>query len=347
MKQKWTPKPKDSGEIMVGTADGREFDIGPLAKTISKIKNGMAIIARNPWDKYGLAEVVTAGHDLSKWEHEDMPTDVGNIVRPLISHGVYPMLSAAHLAMKLRMEAERHLISKPTQTLGIRLTGAAASTWQVSIQNPYQGSGVAYEMRNALWAITALEGPPLAAAVSVLAAGVGTLYLTSAIWAGHDYVAASRAGIVPGSAAVGGGGNLANLIVPQWSASIFAPDKRERKSTTFSPWNLQGAGGILGSIMRETGQVTLAFLNATGVTIDVAFHVHMKASLCGGLFKHEILHQMFVPFHRQLSAAHHLQNFPIGSFRSAWRNTPVMGLDDLDPQVEEVMGDADMLDELD
>ena len=89
----------------------------------------------------------------------------------------------------------------------------------------------------AIWAITALESGPLMA--------TSGLIITSAVFAGHDYVQASK------SAIRNWPGNTGRAGTDGWAFYNFASDKRERPHTTFSPWNLQG-GAV--SLARSCGR---------------------------------------------------------------------------------------------
>ncbi len=92
--------------------------------------------------------------------------------------------------------------------------------------------------------------------------------------------------------------------------------------------------------MRETGQVTFTFLNNTGGTVIVPFHVHMKASLCGGPFKSDHLRKMFVPFHKQLAAAHNLSSWHSNQVQHAFKDYHERTVDGLDDSLEPMLDDS-------
>lgn len=318
----WTPAPNEAEErvvLDVGQADAhgmrKQFDLTPFTRAIKDVIRAERTILANPYDKHAFGLVVGAAKAMRHFVAQPMPEEVGRVVRHVAHHMAGPMMEHARLSLQLRMHAEHKLIMHPTQTVGLTFSAPTGGTATVTIQNPYQGSGAQTVFRNTLWAITALESGALANT----ATATGSLFLTSAIWAGHDYVQASRQAVVTGSVSGTGGGTILNGPTNSgWGWYIFASDKRERPHTTFSPWNVQGAGGIVGAIMRETGQVTFTFLNQTGGTVVVPFHVHMKASLCGGPFEPAELIRMFVPFHKQLSAAHSMAQWLPDHFEGAF-----------------------------
>lgn len=315
--QLWTPPPAERQRVLLNVAggNGKQFDLSPLTDAVADVVRAERIIHRNPYDKHAMGMIVGASKRARQFLNSPMPEDIGAVVRPIAQHIAGPMMEHARVGLQLRMHAEHKLVMHPTQTLGLTFSAPNGGTATVTVQNPYQGSGATTVFQNSLWAITALESGALANT----ATSAGSLFITSAVWAGHDFVQASRNAIVTGSISGTGGGTIVNTAAGSgWGWYVFASDKRERPHTTFSPWNVQGAAGIIGAIMRETGQVIFTFLNQTGGTVYVPFHVHMKASLCGGPFQTEHLQRMFVPFHKQLAAAHTMSQWLPSHFEHAF-----------------------------
>lgn len=304
----WTPpvtkKPSvllDVGATFTQTGKPGKFDLTPFTDAVEAVVRAEKIIHKNPYDKGAMGMIVGASRDMRKFLAREMPADVGAVLRPIAHHIAGPMLEHARIGLQLRMHAEHKMIMHPTQSIGLTFSCPNGGTATTTIQNMYQGSGATGTFQNTLWAITGFESGALANT----ATAAGSLFVSSLIIAGHDYVGASRAAVVTGSTSGTGGGTIVNTTTGSgWGWYVWASDKRERPHTIFSPWNVQGASGIIGSIMRETGQVTVTFLNQTGGTVYVPFHVHVKASLCGGPFDVDHLTKMFVPFHKQLAAAH-------------------------------------------
>ncbi len=286
---------------------GKVYDLSNLFGSFDAIKQAMDIADKNPLSTEPMRLVGEAQRMLVGVANAaDLHPAIRNIAHPFMQ-ALGPMAEAAKQAVKLRLNASHHLLQQPTITipLNVLLTHATDGQQQTYvIQSPYLGSGGAIHNIEAIWAITALETGGLAQP------GFGSCVFTQATFAGHDYVNASLSGIqsIPvnvGSAAIG-------VAKPQnrgWGFYNFASDKRERPSTVFSPWNLQGGGGVIGSIMRETGTVTLGMGNiATVSTTDYigTVHVHCKASLCGTPWNPADVQRMFYPWRQQAEYAQKL-----------------------------------------
>lgn len=283
---------------------GQAYDLANVFEGIDLIGASAKLIQKSPYSTEPM-KMIGRAQTLLVGAMQQMPQALVPVIHPLVKAASGPMLEAAKEAVRLRMQAAHTLMKNPTQSIPLTLlpvaTFAIGSTATFTIQNPYQGSGGGVYNTNALWAITGLESGALV--------NTGGLIITSAIFAGHDYVQASLNGIQT----VTGTGNATGTN-RGWDFSIFASDKRYRDHTIFSPWNLQGAGGIIGSIMRETGQVKLSLTNVGNSTFaGGAFHVHVKASLCGSPFQPDHVQKMYVPWAHQLESAHQLSmNMPMG-----------------------------------
>lgn len=337
----WSAAPKAREKVVIdvrGASGGREaFDLTPFVDAIGNVAQAQKIISKNPYDKGAYGLILTAGKDMRNFLNAPMPTEVAAVLRPAMRHMAGPMMESARVAVELRMHAEHKLIMHPTQTFGATFSAPNAGTATFTIQNPYQGSGATTTFAETLWAITAFESGGLVNT----ATAAGSLFITSLVFAGHDYVQASTNALVKGSVAGTGGGTIVQTAAQGWGWYIFASDKRERPHTVFSPWNLQGAAGIIGAIMRETGQVTFTFLNQTGSTVYVPFHVHMKASLCGAPFSAPGMREMFVPYHEQMRAAHRLAQWHPRAFENVFRGIQgaVLQADGNDPVDQYMLND--------
>lgn len=300
---------------------GTTYDISDVNLAIAKVGEGLKILGKNPYSTLPMQRIKEA-RTLLVGALQSMPAPLARIVRPLAAAAAGPMMEAANEAVRLRMQSAHSLMKHPTQTIPLTLDAAsgtfgANATASFTVQNPYQGSGGAVYNTNGIWAITGLESGALA--------NIGGLLITSAVFAGHDYVEAALNGIADQSAA----GSSGAAAVGGWDFSIFASDKRYRDHTVFSPWNLQGAGGIIGSIMRETGQVKFKFLNVGNTTFaGGAFHVHVKASLCGSPFQPDHVQKMFVPWRDQLVRAQQLSQDMPNRFRQAFSNDNIRGIEE-------------------
>lgn len=323
---------KPDGKINVG---GQMYDLGPFFAAIADIGEAEKIAVNNPYSMEPFRKIGRARKVLVGALHQALPANIIPIMRPLVQHAAGPMLDAAREAIKLRMQASHRLMQHPTQTIPLTLDNASfvpGSTATFVIQNPYQGSGGGVYNTNALWAITGMESGSLAQ--------IGGLTITSAVFAGHDYVQAALNGLQSTT-----GVGAATGASRGWSWSIFASDKRREPHNVFSPWNLQGAAGIIGAIMRETGTVTLSLTNIANLVFTTgfagSFHVHVKASLCGSPFDPQDIHKTFVPFNQQLSASHslaaHLPNHMQSVFQTLGQQVnQIRGLDtDLEATLEQ------------
>ncbi len=283
-----------------------------------KLVMAQKMVLKNPTDAGAAWKLINDGRLQIGAFQQRLPMAVRPILQPMLNAANGPMLEAAREAVRLRMRQSNELMKNPTQSIPLCLDSSTfvpgkAATFVV--QNPYIGSGGAMYNSQGIWAVTAIE-------TGALYYNAGIVF-ASAIFAGHDYVSASFGGIqsTTGTGAAAGtyvvSSGAATGEVRGWPLSMFASDKRFRDHTTFSPWNLQGAGGIIGSIMRETGTVTLGILNNSnnlfpldqaggGSGFGGVVNVHVKASLCGSPFNPDLVQRMFVPFNRQLMASQRL-----------------------------------------
>lgn len=288
-------------EMVVSGADGKPYDITALniMGGIQGIVDAQRMIMKKPGSPEPMKMLVQS-EKILVGAMRALPPALHPVFGQMVQTASGPMLEAAKEAVRLRMRSQHELMKHPTQSIPLTLDSATApgtfvagSTATFIIQNPYIGSGGAMTNAQGIWAITGLESGALAA--------VQGLIVTKAVFAGHDYVQASLNGI---SSTTGTGASSTAGGPQGWDFCIWASDKRTRDHTVFSPWNIQGSSNIIGSIMRETGTVTLALTNLNNATFQGgAFHVHVKASLCGSPFSAENVHKMFVPFNLQHNAA--------------------------------------------
>ncbi len=274
---------------------GKLYDLSNLFDSFNAVNKAMKIAHDNPLSVepmklIGQAEQLLVG--MAREENNLHPA-IGAIARPFIK-AIGPMAEAAKQAVKLRLNAGHRLLQHPTITIPLNValvTSTAGTQASFVVQSPYLGSGGATHNIEAIWAITALETGGLEQT------GMSSSVFTVAKFAGHDYVNASLSGI---QSSTGAGVVTATQ---GWAFYNFASDKRDRACTTFSPWNLQGGGGVIGSIMRETGVVTLGMGNAGTSASSTNFvgtvHVHVKASLCGSPWNVNDVHRMFYPWRQQ------------------------------------------------
>ncbi len=287
-----------SARFQVGDA---VYDLSNLFDSFGDIKKAMKIAQDNPLSTepmklIGHAEQLLVGMANQQGLHPA----IQQIAHPFMK-AIGPMAEAAKQAVKLRLNAGHRLLQHPTITIPLNVllaTSTAGVQAQFVVQSPYLGSGGATHNIEAIWAITALETGALAQT------GMSTAVFTKALFAGHDYVNASLSGIQSST----GAGVVS--ATQGWGFYNFASDKRDRACTTFSPWNLQGGGGVIGSIMRETGTVTLGMGN-TGTTASSSnfcgtVQVHVKASLCGSPWNVNDVHAMFYPWRQQSKYAQKL-----------------------------------------
>ncbi len=284
------------GRIQVGsTNDERSdfFDPTPMFAIANAMSATARDAVRNPYSILPHHRFLKLSKELQKVTNLGAahPNPIARNLSAVMARNAQGYAEAARQAIKLRMSMGNELMKLPTQTIPLTVTAlaAGASIGPFVVQNPYIGSGGAVANSQGIWAITGCESGALI--------NTGGMLTTSAIFAGHDYVNASLGGIQ--------GTNPAAAVTQGWGWYIWASDKRARPHTTFSPWNLQGAAGIVGSIMRETGTASFTFYNNGTQPFSGVFHVHVKASLCGSPFKAsetEVAKQ-FVPWHQQMAAA--------------------------------------------
>lgn len=294
----YKPAPR---EMIVAGTDAKSYDITPLniMGGIQGIIDAQRLIMKKPGSPEPM-RMLAQSEKILVGAMRALPPALHPVFGQMVQTASGPMLEAAKEAVRLRMRSQHELMKHPTQSIPLTLDSATApgtfvagSTATFVIQNPYIGSGGAMTNAQGIWAITGLESGSLAA--------VQGLIVTKAVFAGHDYVEASLNGI---SSTTGTGASSTAGGPEGWDFCIWASDKRTRDHTVFSPWNIQGSSNIIGSIMRETGTVTLGLTNLNNTTFQGgAFHVHVKASLCGSPFTAENVHKMFVPFNQQHNAA--------------------------------------------
>jgi len=291
-------KPPQQQVIVAGT-DGRQYDIAPILGGLQLMVDAEKKAKQSPGSPEAL-KMLAKSEQILVGALRQLPPGLHPVLGPMVQAASGPVLEAAKEAVRLRMRSQNELMKHPTQSIPLTLDSATApgtfvagATATFVIQNPYIGSGGAMTNAQGIWAITGLESGALA--------NVSGLLVTKAVFAGHDYVAASLNGIQSTS----GTGASSTAGGPQgWDFCIWASDKRTRDHTVFSPWNIQGSSNIIGSIMRETGTVTLSLTNLNNTTFQGgSFHVHVKASLCGSPFTAENVNKMFVPFNLQHNAA--------------------------------------------
>lgn len=284
------------GKIRVGSSENEAadyWDPTPMFQVANAMSATARDAVRNPYAKLPFQRFYALSKELNRLSNVGMthPNPNAKLLSSVMARNAQGYAEAARQAIKLRMAMGNELMKLPTQTIPLTVTALAAgsSIGPFVVQNPYIGSGGAVSNSQGIWAITGCESGALI--------NNGGMLTTSAIFAGHDYVAASLGGIQ--------GTNPASAVTQGWGWYIWASDKRNRPHTTFSPWNLQGAAGIVGSIMRETGTASFTFYNNGSQPFSGVFHVHVKASLCGSPFKGsetEVAKQ-FVPWHQQMAAA--------------------------------------------
>ncbi len=295
---------------------GKLYNTKPLHEGMRKFVAAQKMVLRNPGDAGAAWKLINDGRMQVGAFQRNMPMALRPVLAPMISAANGPMLEAAREAVRLRMRQSNELMMNPTQSIPCCLDASTfipGSGVTFVIQNPYIGSGGAMYNSQGIWAITAIETGALEYNAGIV--------LGQATFAGHDYVAASLGGIASttgtGAATVAYSTGAIAGECRGWGLAMFASDKRNRPHTTFSPWNLQGAGGIIGSIMRETGTVALGFANNSNLAfpLDLAgggtgysgvIQVHVKASLCGSPFNPDLVQRMFVPFNKQLMASQRL-----------------------------------------
>lgn len=295
-------EPQEAAPII--NVSGQNYDLSRLWEAHAGITNAVLMGMRFPNDPKPFQEL-ERNRKLFIGAATQLPPGLRDALRPMMIHAQTKMAEAAKQGIRLRMQAQERLLKRPTQTIPITFNSAnftANTGAQVVLRNPYTGSGVVYSGQ-ALWAITGLETGALA---NVGSAG---LKIVQANFAGHDYVNAALAAFVSTAGTANATTQAAwstgapGTIACGWDFAIFASDKRKQADNEFSPWNLQGAAGIIGSIMRETGQVTLGFQNSSGAAFGGTVHVHIKASLCGSPFSDDALRAAYVPMGEQAMAA--------------------------------------------
>jgi hypothetical protein len=320
-------EPQGRAVIDIGNA---EYDITPIVQAFDDLSVGATLAARNPMDPRALRAIQAANAKIQLVQRTQLPRQIIQLIGPFVRELVR-VQSAVSQAHKMRVEVGNALMRQPTVPIPINLalSNVVPDTTDIEIKNPYLGSGG--NNAGAIWAITAFEagsGENIS----------GNALITKLSIAGHDYVPAGLAGITSWPSNVGRM-TATRLGIPLWH---FANNKFHRHETSWRPWNLGDAAGIVGSIMRETGSVIMRFgwNGGVGTSFNDSLNVLVRATMCGLPFKATDLRDVYLPLAEQAQGAMTLaQYLPItvnkamapqgGNVLSNAMNNTIRGVEEL------------------
>jgi hypothetical protein len=294
----------------VTQAELEEVNLTPIIGAFKDLNTAMQISAHNAYDPRAQQAILRARRTLEVVRRSPPPNQawVGAVVEPF-AQALNLMVPAVREGLRIRVEMAERMLSQPTIAIPLNFDLAPGQeSTSIENKNPYLGSGPA-NYDNALWAITAIETPPSFVLGGGCCSPGPNVLITELTFAGHDYVRAGLQGVTnwPGNT-----GRLAgNQGYPIW---MFSADKTYRRATAFRPWNLSGAEGIVGAVMRETGSINIRVRNANAQPcaecpfLD-SIIIHCAASLCGMPWKKENLAKMYYPLAMQAQVALSLGSF--------------------------------------
>lgn len=324
----------DPQRIRVGQAlvkeDIEEVNLTPFVGALRDLTAGLQIAAHNPYDLRSHQAVLRANDTIQMLRRNPPPAHmpfVGAVVEPF-AQALQLMIPAVKAGLQVRVEQGERMLQQPTIAIPVNVDlPPGGATTSIELKNPYLGSG-GTSYRDALWAITAIEAPPAFLLQGCCGPGANVLF-TELKFAGHDYVNAGLQGITnwpnnQGRGAVRG--------YPIW---MFSADKTYRRATAFRPWNLSGADGIVGAVMRETGSVNITIQNAnSSPCVECPFLdtiiIYCSASLCGSPWDPKRLSEMYLPLAVQAQAALTLSSYQARTLSSYYQG-------DISPELQRML----------
>lgn len=284
------------------TIGGRIYDARPYFQAFTEIGANLSSFARSPYNIAPIANLQRVTSQIAP--HVSSLSRQGPAVREVMGPMVSALANFAAQSKKLvgmRMKTQVHISRAPKILIPISLSIAAgASTTGIQVRNPYLGAtgggtdgGYQYP-----WAITSFR-------TSNNENGqLQDKRLTAFILGGHDYVGAALGGVT-----YTGGGAPATQ---GWPCAAFAETKRGNWKTEVQPWTTvanHGAGVGWGSVMTETGFLSVSVFNGSAGTYNDTYSVYANATLCGNPFtdarfsQSQVFKSSFVPLALQAPMA--------------------------------------------
>ncbi len=257
-------------------AGGEYFDATPFFLAQLKIGEYITEIGRNPYNPVPLMRMQNMARTMAPAMARAVQQSpaIAQVARPL-NAGMQSYLKNSQQLIQMRLKTSYKVGRAPKILVPISMSIAAGATLaQVQIRNPYLGaSGGATGMYQFPWTITSFRTS------NGESGALLPIRLTQFLIGGHDYVAASLAGL---TYAAGGA-----PATQGWPAAAFAETKRSHWATEVQPWNVisqHGGGTGFGSIMTETGFLQVGVFNGGSQTYVDTYSVYCNATLCGNPF---------------------------------------------------------------
>jgi hypothetical protein len=290
------PKIPERDGVWVKTQLGA-VDVQPAFKMLTELGAYIELFHKNPYDYRPLQAMRNVGRRaIPLFQQIGANPTLGEHFRPLAASLAQTLKIAQHAA-KLRIKAAHDMARRPLIIVPISINQALGGTTTCQVRNPYLGSSggqAVLDTYKAPWSITAFR-------TSNNENGqLQGVRMTQWLIGGHDYVAASLAGLTYVTPAPANQG---------WSVAAFAETKIVHHSTAFEPWNLTAESSAgWGFIMTETGFLQVGVTNVNqGATYTDTYSAYVRATLCGSPFERhtdiEHFRKSFLPLHRQYAGA--------------------------------------------
>lgn len=275
---------------------GLHYDATPYLQAYGQIGAYVKQFTSNPYDPMPLIGMQQLTHRLIPSIQRGQSNPHLRATLDPLAHGLASYAHHAHKLIGMRMQTAHKMARAPKTVIPLCINLAAGATATgIRAQNPYLGAtGGATGGWKFPWTITKFQ-------TSNNESGqLMPIRLTQLLVGGHDFVAASLAGLIYTVTAA-----PATL---GWPAAMFAVTKTKDIMSTLEFWNLvalSGEGVGFGSIMSETGFFQIAVNNGGSGTFIDTWPVYANASLCGSPFDNgphtqaETLRHAFAPLAMQ------------------------------------------------
>lgn len=255
---------------------GTYYDARPYFQAMVDLGANIASFGANPYDPRALLRMQAMSKQIlpALQKARAMHPTVREHVAPMVA-GLASYLKNSQQLIAMRLRTSHKIGRAPKILVPISMSIAAGATLAaVQVRNPYLGAtGGATGMYQFPWTITSFRTS------NGESGALLPIRLTQFLIGGHDYVAASLAGLTytaGGAPATQG-----------WAAAAFAETKRSHWQTEVQPWNViaqHGGGTGFGSIMTETGFLQIGVFNGGAQTYVDTYSVYCNATLCGNPF---------------------------------------------------------------
>lgn len=256
---------------------GTPHDISPYLNAYVDLGAMVSQFARSPMDPRALINMQQMSQKLIPAIRmaRNAPPAVRQVLSPMVTALANYNKNAQQL-IAMRLKTAYKVSSAPKILIPVSLSIAAGATATgMQVRNPYLGAtGGSRGPYLYPWCITSFRTS------NGESGALLPIRITQFLLGGHDYVAASLAGITYTITAA--------PAVQGWPAAAFAETKRGNWKTEIQPWNVvanHGGGTGFGSIMTETGFLQLGVFNGGSGTYVDTYSVYANATLCGSPFE--------------------------------------------------------------